>query len=193
MDLAKTGERVCKLATVAVVAVILIGVIGSPKDRERLREKIGQPKRAEELRPGEVLPPIEVRIISPRTGYVTISQPETEWLLLFYSGRCAACKESWQIWNSIADSAKKLRDIQVLALSVLDEESTRKELASRADGTTVGLFTHTASSAPYKIHRLPAVVYIRNCKVVDAWHGAIGQEQRAHILRRIAASEELHH
>ncbi len=191
MNITRTGERVCQVAATTAIAALLITVIISPRDRSQLKGRIESLKVVDELRPGDVLPMIEVPVISPIVGHVTISQPGTEALIMFYSARCPICKESWPLWNTIAGSVRNLRNIQAIALSVLDEESTRKDLIGHQSDTIVGLFPYTASSRAYKVHQLPAIVFVRNCAVVEAWYGAMSEEQWQGIVRRIAALDTI--
>lgn len=188
MNSASTGERVCRVAAAALIGAVLILVINAPRNDGKLRARIESLKLSEELQPGEMLPPIEVPIVFPQPGSVRIPQPDTDVLVMFYSGECPLCRDAWRTWNTIADTAPKLRNLQMLAISVLDEESTQKDLARRESRTAVGLFVHTAKARAYKISKLPAIVYIRNGTVVEAWYGAVGQEQESCILQRIAGN-----
>jgi len=181
-------ERFWRVAAVALICGIIACVISLPRNDKELGDRIEQLKHLEELQPGEKLPLIEVPVVSPQPGTVWIPQPDADVLVMFYSGKCPVCRETWPIWNSIAESAADLRNLQALAISVLDEESTRRDLATHSSRTTVGLFAHAAGAAAYKVRHLPVILYIKNQKVVGAWYGVIGQDQKISILQLLAGT-----
>lgn len=187
MNSAIMGERVCRTAAVVIVIALLISAINLPRSDGQLRESIESLKNSEGLQPGEKLPEIIVPMVLPRPGSVGIPPPGKDVLVMFYSGKCPLCRDAWPTWNTIAEAAARLRDVEVLAISVLDEESTRKDLAALGCRTAVGLFAHTAAAQAYKIRRLPAILYLRDRTVVSAWYGRIGHDQQFEILQRIAA------
>lgn len=187
MNSAIIGERVCRTAAALIVIALLISMINLPRSDGQLRERIESLKHSEGLQPGEKLPEIVVPVVFPQPGSVRIPPPDKDVLIMFYSGKCPLCRDAWPTWNTIAEAAARLRDVEVLAISVLDEESTRKDLAALGCRTAVGLFEHTAAAQAYKIRKLPAILYIRNRTVVSAWYSPIGHEQKFEILQRIAA------
>ena len=106
MNSASTGERVCRVAAAALIGAVLILVINAPRNDGKLKARIESLKLSEELQPGEMLPPIEVPIVFPQPGSVRIPQPDTDVLVMFYSGECPLCRDAWRTWNTIADTRR---------------------------------------------------------------------------------------